>query len=120
TLITRIFTAVMMTVPAVATALVYGVGGYMAIQQELTVGTILALGTLLLRLLGPLQGLSNVRVDIMTALVSFERVFEVLDLPSAVRERPDAVRLPEDAATVEFDDVRFVYPTAEESSLASL
>ena len=81
----------MMLVPALATALVYGVGGHLAIAGTLTVGTLLALATLLLRLLGPLQGLSNVRIDVMTALVSFERVFEVLDLPSMIAEKPDAV-----------------------------
>ena len=87
-LITRIFGAAMMLVPALATALVYGVGGHLAIDGTLTVGTLLALATLLLRLLGPLQGLSNVRIDVMTALVSFERVFEVLDLPSLIQEKP--------------------------------
>ena len=92
-----------MLVPALATALVYGVGGYLVIQGDLTIGTLLALATLLLRLLGPLQGLSNVRIDVMTALVSFERVFEVLDLPTTVPEKPDAVALPRGAATVEFD-----------------
>ncbi len=118
--ITRIFGAAMMTVPSLATALVYGVGGYLAIQGELTVGTLLALTTLLLRLLGPLQGLSNVRIDVMTALVSFERVFEVLDLPSSIQEKPDAVVLPATASRVEFDHVRFRYPRADEISLASL
>jgi ATP-binding cassette subfamily B protein len=119
-LITRIFGAAMMTVPSLATALVYGVGGYLAIQGELTVGTLLALTTLLLRLLGPLQGLSNVRIDVMTALVSFERVFEVLDLPSSIRERPDALALPVTSSQVEFDGVSFRYPRAEDVSLASL
>ena len=90
-LITRIFMAVMLLIPALATALVYGIGGTLAINGALTIGTLTALATLLLRLLGPLQGLSNVRVDVMTALVSFDRVFEVLDLPSTVQERPDAV-----------------------------
>jgi ATP-binding cassette subfamily B protein len=110
----------MMTVPALATALVYGVGGYLAIQGQLTVGTLLALATLLLRLLGPLQGLSNVRIDVMTALVSFERVFEVLDLPSTIQERPGAVALTPTASRVEFDHVAFRYPRADEVSLASL
>ncbi len=119
-LITRIFGAAMMLVPALATALVYGVGGYLAIQGELTVGTLLALTTLLLRLLGPLQGLSNVRIDVMTALVSFERVFEVLDLPSSIQEQPGAVALPVTASKVEFDHVSFRYPRAEDVSLASL
>ncbi len=120
TLITRIFGAAMMTVPALAAALVYGVGGHLAIDGTLTVGTLLALATLLLRLLGPLQGLSNVRIDVMTALVSFERVFEVLDLPSLVREKPDAVVLPSSASRLEFDHVSFRYPQADEVSLASL
>jgi ATP-binding cassette subfamily B protein len=119
-LITRIFGASLMLLPALATALVYGVGGHLAIQQTLTVGTLLALATLLLRLLGPLQGLSNVRIDVMTALVSFERVFEVLDLPSMVQEKPDAVALPKGAGRVEFDHVAFRYPRADEVSLASL
>ncbi|MDP3890171.1 ABC transporter ATP-binding protein [Nocardioides sp.] len=119
-LITRIFGATMMLVPALATALVYGVGGYLAIQGELSVGTMIALGTLLLRLLGPLQGLSNVRIDLMTALVSFERVFEVLDLPSTITERPDAQGLPRGSAKVEFDHVAFTYPEPDTISLASL
>ena len=119
-LITRIFGASMMLVPALATALVYGVGGNLAISGTLTVGTMLALATLLLRLLGPLQGLSNVRIDVMTALVSFERVFEVLDLPSLIEEKPDAVVLPRQASRLEFDHVAFTYPRADEVSLASL
>lgn len=120
TLTTRVFSAAMLAVPALATALVYGVGGQLAVSGTLTVGTLLALATLLLRLLGPMQGLSNVRVDVMTALVSFERVFEVLDLPSLISERPDAVPVPPGAARVEFDHVRFAYPRPEEVSLASL
>ncbi|WP_310965023.1 ABC transporter ATP-binding protein [Nocardioides terrisoli] len=119
-LVTRVFMASMMLIPALATALVYGIGGRLVIDHVLTIGTLTALATLLLRLLAPLQGLSNVRVDVMTALVSFDRVFEVLDLPSTVQERPDAVPLPVDAARVEFDDVSFAYPRAEEVSLASL
>jgi ATP-binding cassette subfamily B protein len=119
-LVTRVFGAAMMLVPALATALVYGVGGQLAISNTLTVGTMLALATLLLRLLGPLQGLSNVRIDVMTALVSFERVFEVLDLPSLIQEKPDAVALPKDASRLEFDHVAFTYPRADEVSLASL
>ncbi len=119
-LITRIFGASLLLVPALATALVYGVGGQLVIDDTLTIGTLLALATLLLRLLGPLQGLSNVRIDVMTALVSFERVFEVLDLPSMVQERADAAVLPPTAARVEFDHVAFRYPRADEVSLASL
>jgi ATP-binding cassette subfamily B protein len=119
-LLQRLFVAVMFAVPAIATALVYGVGGHLVIEGGLTVGTLLALATLLLRLLGPLQGLSNVRVDVMTALVSFERVFEVLDLPSTVREKPDAVALPRAASRLELDHVSFRYPRGDEVSLASL
>ena len=118
--ITRVFGATLMLIPALATALVYGVGGILAIQGTLTVGTLLALATLLLRLLGPLQGLSNVRIDVMTALVSFERVFEVLDLEPLIRERPDAREVPDGPVSVEFDDVRFGYPSADKVSLASL
>ena len=94
-LLTRIFFAAMTLVPSLATALVYGIGGWLAIRGDLSVGTIVALGVLLTRLLGPLQGLSNVRIDVMTALVSFDRVFEVLDLPSLIQEKPDAVELPQ-------------------------
>ena len=119
-LIQRVFIAAMMAVPALATALVYGVGGHLALRGSLTVGTLLALATLLVRLLGPLQGLSNVRVDVMTALVSFERVFELLDLPSLVQERTGAVALPHHASRLEFDHVAFGYPRADEVSLASL
>ncbi len=119
-LVTRVFMAMMMLIPALATALVYGIGGLLAITGDLTIGTLTALATLLLRLLGPLQGLSNVRVDVMTALVSFDRVFEVLDLPSTVVEKADAAPLPAAASSVEFDRVDFTYPRADEVSLASL
>ena len=119
-LVQRVFVAAMLLVPALATALVFGVGGNLAMSGTITVGTLVALSTLLVRLLGPLQGLSNVRIDVMTALVSFERVFELLDLPSMVQEKPGAVALPADAQRLEFDDVSFRYPRADEISLASL
>jgi len=119
-LVTRVFAAVMMLIPALATALVWGIGGHLVVDSDLTIGTLTALATLLLRLLGPLQGLSNVRVDVMTALVSFDRVFEVLDLSSTVQEKPDAVVLPRSAAALEFAQVQFTYPRADEVSLASL
>ncbi len=119
-LVTRVFAAIMMLIPALATALVWGIGGHMVIDSDLTVGTLTALATLLLRMLGPLQGLSNVRVDVMTALVSFDRVFEVLDLPSTVQEKPDATDLEPGWAILEFDGVGFTYPRADEVSLASL
>jgi len=107
---------------SLATALVYGVGGLLAVDGTLQVGTLVALAALLTRLYGPLTALSNVQVDIMTALVSFERVFEVLDLEPMVRDGPDARPLPADTGplAVEFDDVRFRYPSADEVSLASL
>jgi ATP-binding cassette subfamily B protein len=116
----RVFFTALTLVAALATALVYGVGGNLAVRQTLTVGTLLALVALLGRLYGPLTALSNVRVDVMTALVSFERVFEVLDLEPMIKDAPDARALPKDASTVEFDHVAFAYPTAEQVSLASL
>ncbi len=119
-LLTRLFMAAMTLVPALATALVYGVGAVLAIRGDLSIGTVVALGILMTRLLGPLQALSNVRIDVMTALVSFDRVFEVLDLPSLVTERGDAVELEPGASSLEFDHVRFTYPNAEDVSLASL
>ncbi|WP_232828060.1 ABC transporter ATP-binding protein [Kribbella monticola] len=116
----RVFFTALTLVAALATALVYGVGGNLAVRQTLTVGTLLALVALLGRLYGPLTALSNVRVDVMTALVSFERVFEVLDLEPMIKDAPDARALPKDASTVTFDHVSFAYPTAEQVSLASL
>ena len=116
----RVFFVALTTVAALATALVYGVGGSFAANGTLKVGTVVALAGLLTRLYGPLTALSNVRVDVMTALVSFERVFEVLDLEPMVRDRPGAVTLPRQALPVEFRDVRFRYPRADEVSLASL
>jgi ATP-binding cassette subfamily B protein len=116
----RIFFVSLTTVAALATALVYGVGGTFAANGTLQVGTVVALSAYLTRLYGPLTALSNVRVDIMTALVSFERVFEVLDLEPMVAEKPGAQPLPAGAASVEFVGVRFGYPTASEVSLASL
>jgi ATP-binding cassette subfamily B protein len=107
-------------VASLAMALVYGLGGVLVIDANLTVGTLLALAALLGRLYGPLTGLSNVRVDVMTALVSFERVFEVLDLPPLVREAEHPRSLPAQPLSIQLDDVRFRYPTADEVSLASL
>jgi ATP-binding cassette subfamily B protein len=115
-----IFMAALSLVAALATAMVYGFGGLMAVSGSLTVGTLLALTALLARLYGPLTSLSNVRVDIMTALISFERVFEVLDLQPLVTERADAVDLPHGSLGVELDHVAFRYPSADEVSLASL
>jgi ATP-binding cassette subfamily B protein len=119
-MIGRVFFTALLLVASLATALVYGVGGYLAVSGQLTVGTLLALAALLGRLYGPLTSLSNVRVDVMTALVSFERVFEVLDLPSMVAEAERPRQLPGGPQSVEFDHVSFRYPAASEVSLASL
>jgi ATP-binding cassette subfamily B protein len=117
----RIFSVSLTLVAAFGTALVYGLGGRFAAEGALSVGTVVALTAYLARLYGPLTALSNVNVDVLTALVSFERVFEVLDLVPMIRDAPDAQPLPADAPpTVEFDDVRFAYPAASEVSLASL
>lgn len=115
----RFFITALTLVAALATALVYGAGGLMAIEGALTVGTLTALAGLLGQLYGPLTALTNVRIDVMSALVSFERVFEILDLRPAIEEKPDAVE-PGEQASVEFDDVWFAYPRAEDVSLASL
>ncbi len=103
-----------------ATALVYGIGGVMAVHGTLTIGTLLALAALLGRLYAPLTQLSSVRVDVMTALISFERVFEILDLKPLVAEDPHPVGLPSGPVGVEFDDVVFSYPTADQVSIESL
>ncbi|WP_282948158.1 ABC transporter ATP-binding protein [Cellulomonas endometrii] len=110
-------------VAAMAVAIVYGLGGVLAIRGSLTIGTVVALTSYLTRLYGPITALSNVQVDVMTTLVSFERVLEVLDLKPTVADAPDARPLPADlprTASVELDDVSFRYPSAAEVSLASL
>jgi ATP-binding cassette subfamily B protein len=116
----RVFFVSLTLVASLATALVYGVGGTLAAEGKFSVGTLIALSSYLTRLYGPLTALSNVRVDVMTALVSFERVFEVLDLEPMVAEKPSAAVLPKQALSIDFDDVRFRYPRASEVSLASL
>ena len=116
----RIFFAALTTVAALATALVYGMGGVLVIRGTLEVGTLVALASLLTRLYGPLTSLSNVQVDVMTALVSFERVFEVLDLEPIVKEAAHPVVLPQHLVSVEFEGVGFRYPSADEVSLKSL
>ena len=116
----RIFFSALILVASLATAMVYGLGGVLAINGTIQVGTLVALAALLRQLYGPLTSLSNVQVDVMTALVSFERVFEVLDLPPMVADAPDAVDLEAGADTVQFEDVVFRYPSADEVSLASL
>ena len=115
-----IFFVALTLVASLATAMVYGFGGLMAVSGSLTIGTLLALTALLARLYGPLTSLSNVRVDVMTALVSFERVFEVLDLQPLVTEREGAAALPRGPVRVDLEGVSFRYPSADEVSLASL
>jgi len=117
---TRVFMAAVLLTATLATALTFGWGGLLAADGTLQVGTLVALTAYLTRLYGPLTSLSNVQVDIMTALVSFDRVFEVLDLKPMIAERPDAVAIPRGPARIEFEHVDFRYPTAEEVSLASL
>ena len=119
-LLQRLFFIALTSIAAIATAFAYGVGGHYAINKEITLGTLLAITTLLVRLYGPLTALSNVRVDVMTALVSFERVFEVLDLTPMVRDRTEAIDVADGPLSLEFDSVRFSYPRADEISLASL
>lgn len=116
----RAFFVALTLVAQLAQALVYGLGGYYAIRGQLSAGQVVTLALLLTRLYGPLTALSNARVDIMSALVSFDRVFEVLDLEPMIADADDAIDLPADAGSVEFADVRFAYPTAREVSLASL
>ena len=116
----RVFFLSLILTSSLATALVYGWGGVLAVNGRFKVGTVVALAALLTRLYGPLTALSNVNVDVMTALVSFDRVFEVLDLPPLIAEQPDAVAIARGRVAVEFDHVDFSYPTAEEVSLASL
>ncbi|MEL4357241.1 MULTISPECIES: ABC transporter ATP-binding protein [unclassified Luteococcus] len=115
----RLFMTAMTLVAALATALVYGAGGWMAIKGSLTVGTLTALAGLLARLYGPLVQLTNVRVDVMSALVSFERVFEVLDLKPLISDAPDARRA-SGRASIDFEQVSFTYPDPELVSLPSL
>ena len=105
---------------SMATAATYGIGGVLSINGVMTAGTIVALTTYLARLYGPLTQLSNLNLDVMTALVSFERLFEVLDLEPMITEAPNATIVPQGPCTLQFDDVFFAYPAAHEVSLASL
>ncbi|GLZ06684.1 ABC transporter [Actinomadura sp. NBRC 104412] len=119
----RVFFTALTLVAALATAMVYGVGGFLVVDGAFELGTLVALATLLTRMYGPLTALSNVHVDVMTALVSFDRVFEVLDLKPLIADKDgaEASRSAGAAApSIEFDDVVFAYPSAEEVSLASL
>jgi ATP-binding cassette, subfamily B, bacterial len=116
----RAFFVSLTLVASLAQALVYGMGGWLAIKGELSAGTVVTLALLLSRLYGPLTALSNARVDVMSALVSFDRVFEVLDLRPMIEDAPGAVDLGKDARSIEFAGVHFSYPSAADVSLASL
>ena len=116
----RVFMIALALLGAVGTAAVYWVGGHLVISGSVTIGTLAAMGLLVVRIYQPLTGLTNARVDVMTALVSFERVFEVLDTPNAVPDRPGAASLGRPRGRVELRDVRFTYPTADAAALASL
>ncbi|NUP65926.1 MAG: ABC transporter ATP-binding protein [Nonomuraea sp.] len=115
-----VFVTALTLVSALALALVYGLGGFYALRDQLEPGAVVSLALLLTRLYAPLTALASARVDVMSALVSFERVFEVLDLKPLIQERPGAREVPEGPVAVEFDDVRFAYPSADKVSLASL
>ncbi|MGN0099467.1 MAG: ABC transporter ATP-binding protein [Dietzia sp.] len=119
-LLMSVFMNSLTLVSTLALALVYGLGGYFALRGGLDAGSVVALALLLTRLYGPLTALANAPMDIVTAIVSFERVFEVLDLEPLISDAPDAVDIPEGPATIEFDDVYFSYPSADKISLASL
>ncbi|SDT51630.1 ABC transporter ATP-binding protein [Actinoplanes derwentensis] len=116
----HLFMTALISVSAVAIALVYGLGGFYALRGQLDPGAVVALAILLTRLYAPLTALASARVEVMTALVSFERVFEVLDLKPLIEEKPEAQAVPDGPVSVEFDDVRFAYPSADKVSLASL
>lgn len=119
-MVQQVFLIALTLVSALALALVYGLGGYYALTGRLDAGAVVTLALLLTRLYAPLTALANTRVEVMSAMVSFERVFEVLDLEPLIKESPDAVALPHGPVTVELDDVRFSYPSATDVSLASL
>lgn len=114
------FFIALISIAALATAIAYGIGGQLAIDGSITVGSLIAITTLLARLYGPLVSLATVRVDVMGALVSFERVFEVLDLEPMVQESANAMTLASRTPVISFEEVRFTYPNAQQISLASL
>jgi ABC-type multidrug transport system fused ATPase/permease subunit len=119
-MVSRVFVTALSLVSALAQALVYGLGGYLAVTGAIEPGTVVTLALLLTRLYTPMTALANARVDVMTALVSFERVFEVLDLKPMITERPGARELPDGPVDVRLREVRFGYPSADRVSLASL
>lgn len=116
----RVFFVALGLVGAIGTAAIYGIGALMVVDGDITAGTLVALAALVTRVYQPLTGLTNARVDLMTSMVSFERVFEVLDAPEAITEKPGAVDLVDARGTVEFDDVTFRYPAAKETAIPSM
>jgi ATP-binding cassette subfamily B protein len=116
----RVFFVALGLVAAIGTAAIYGVGALMVVNGDITSGTLVALAALVTRVYQPLTGLTNARVDLMTSMVSFERVFEVLDAPEAIQEKPGAVDLVDPKGTVEFDNVVFRYPPASETAITSM
>lgn len=116
----RVFFVALGLVGALGTAAIYGVGALMVVDGDITAGTLVALAALVTRVYQPLTGLTNARVDLMTSMVSFERVFEVLDAPEAIQEKPGAIDLVEARGHVEFDDVVFRYPPASDSAIPSM
>src|SRR5215216_1229311 len=116
----RVFFVALGLVGAIGAAVIYGVGGHLVVSGQLSSGTLVALAALTARVYTPLTGLTNARVDLMTSLVSFDRVFEVLDAPELIRERPGAIELVAPKGRVTFDDVRFRYPPAASTRIASL
>ncbi|MEU4822421.1 ABC transporter ATP-binding protein [Actinomadura citrea] len=119
-MVQHVFITALTMVSALALALVYGVGGFLSLRGHLDAGAVVALALLLTRLYAPLTALASSRVEVMSALVSFERVFEVLDLKPLVAEKPEPRDVPEGPVAVEFDNVTFAYPSADKVSLASL
>jgi len=116
----RVFFTALTLLGSLATAIAFGWGGVLTIHHAMDLGALVAMVSYLGRLYGPITSLSNIQVTVMTALVSFDRVFEILDLPSMIQEKPDAVPLPAGPAQIRFEHVSFRYPTAAEVSLASL
>jgi ABC-type multidrug transport system fused ATPase/permease subunit len=115
-----VFVTALTLVSALALAVVYGLGGFYALRDQLDAGAVVSMALLLTRLYSPLTALASARLEVMTALVSFERVFEVLDLEPLIKDKPDAGTVPDGPVSVEFDHVRFAYPSADKVSLASL
>ncbi|MEE2051953.1 ABC transporter ATP-binding protein [Nocardiopsis tropica] len=119
-MVQEVFFTALTLVSALALALVYGLGGFYALRGQLDAGTVVSMGMLLTRLYAPLTSLAGARVEVMSALVSFSRVFEILDLKPIVDEKPGARTVPDGTVSLEFDDVTFAYPSADKVSLASL